>query len=95
LPELAYFSLAPDWICEVVSPSTMAMDRVTKLSIYARERVSHAWLVDPLARTLEVLRLDEGRWTILSTWSGLVTVRGQPFEAIDLYLSLLWEDTIP
>jgi Uma2 family endonuclease len=92
LPDLAYFALAPDWICEVVSPSTAAIDRVTKLSIYAREKVPYAWLVDPLARTLEVLRLDDGRWTILSTWSGLVTVRARPFEAIDLDLSLLWED---
>jgi Uma2 family endonuclease len=92
LPEEAYFSLAPDWICEVISPSTAAMDRVKKLSIYAREGVSHAWLVDPIARTLEVLRLDGVRWTIVSTWSGLVTVRAQPFDAIDLDLSLLWED---
>ena len=92
LPDEAYFSLAPDWICEVVSPSTAAMDRVKKLTIYARERVSHAWLVDPIACTLEVLRLEEGRWTILSTWSGLDTVRADPFDAIDLDLSLLWED---
>ena len=92
LPDEAYFSLAPDWACEVVSPSTAAMDRVKKLAIYARERVSHAWLVDPIACTLEVLRLEEGRWTILSTWSGLDTVRADPFDAIDLDLSLLWED---
>jgi Uma2 family endonuclease len=92
LPEEAYFSVAPDWICEVVSPSTAAMDRVTKLSIYAREGVSDAWLVDPIARTLEVLHREGGRWTIVSTWSGLVTVRAQPFDAIDLDLSLLWED---
>ncbi|MBI3048295.1 MAG: Uma2 family endonuclease [Acidobacteria bacterium] len=93
LPEEAYFSLAPDWICEVVSPSTAAMDRVKKLSIYARERVSHAWLVDPIARTLEVLRLEGSRWTIVATWSGIVTVQAEPFDAIDLDLSLLWEDT--
>jgi len=92
LPDEAYFSLAPDWICEVVSPSTAAMDRVKKLAIYARERVSHAWLVDPIACTLEVLRLEEGRWTIFLTWSGLDTVRADPFDAIDLDLSLLWED---
>jgi len=92
LPDEAFFSLAPDWICEVVSPSTAAMDRVKKLAIYARERVSHAWLVDPIARTLEVLRLDGGRWTILSTSSGLSILRAEPFEAIDLDLSLLWED---
>ena len=92
LPDAAFFSLAPDWICEVVSPSTAAMDRVTKLAIYAREGVPHAWLVDPIARTLEVLRLNAGRWTILSTWSGLSIVRAEPFEAIDLDLALLWEE---
>ena len=61
-PATAYFPLAPDWICEVLSPSTVQIDRARKLGIYAREGVSHAWLVDPLARTLEVLRLEDGRW---------------------------------
>ncbi|MBI3402555.1 MAG: Uma2 family endonuclease [Acidobacteria bacterium] len=91
LPEQAYFSVAPDWICEVVSPSTAALDRVKKLAVYARERVSHAWLVDPLARTLEMLRLENGRWTIVSTCSGADVVRAEPFEAIELDLTLLWE----
>jgi len=92
LPEEAYFVVAPDWVCEVISPGTAAIDRVKKLAIYARQHVSHAWLVDPLARTVEVLKLDGGHWTILSTWAGFATVRAQPFEAIDLDLSLLWED---
>jgi Uma2 family endonuclease len=92
LPAEAYFSVAPDWICEVVSPSTAAIDRVKKLAIYGRERLSHAWIIDPIARTLEVLRLDGDRWTILSTWSGIATIRAEPFDAIDLDLSLLWED---
>ncbi len=70
LPEEADFSVAPDWICEVISPSTAAIDRVKKLSIYARERVTHAWILDPLAQTLEILQLDSGRWTILDTCSG-------------------------
>ena len=91
LPEEAYFSLAPDWICEVISPSTAAIDRVKKLTIYAREQVSHAWLADPIAHTLEVLRLEAGRWTIASTASGLDVVRAEPFDAIELDLSLLWE----
>jgi Uma2 family endonuclease len=91
LPTEAYFSLAPDWACEVLSPSTAAMDRVKKLNIYGRERVSNVWLVDPIARTLEVLRLDAGRWTIASTSAGLTVVRAEPFDAIDLDLSLLWE----
>ncbi|MGH9258232.1 MAG: Uma2 family endonuclease [Vicinamibacterales bacterium] len=92
LPEQTYFSLAPDWICEVVSPSTAAMDRGRKLAIYARAGVAHAWLADPIARTLEVLHPEGGRWTIVSTWTGLVTVRADPFDAIELDLSLLWED---
>lgn len=95
LPEEAYFSLAPDWVCEVVSPSTAALDRVKKLSAYARERVSHAWLVDPIAQTLEVLRLESGRWTILSTWARADVVRAEPFEAIELDLTLLWEERPP
>ena len=92
LPEEAYFSLAPDWACEVLSPSTAAIDRAKKLSIYAREGVPHAWLVDPLARTLEVLLLKSQRWTLVTTSSGLDIVRVQPFDAIELDLSLLWEE---
>lgn len=95
LPAEAYFSVAPDWVCEVVSPSTAAIDRVKKLTIYAREQVRHAWMVDPIARTLEVLRLENGRWMIVSTWSGMETVAAEPFEAIELDLSLLWEEPSP
>jgi Uma2 family endonuclease len=91
LPEEAFFSLAPDWVCEVLSPSTASIDRVKKLSIYAREQVRHAWLVDPLARTIEVLRLENSRWTILSTVADLDVVRVEPFDAIELDLAMLWE----
>jgi Uma2 family endonuclease len=91
LPEEAFFALAPDWVCEVLSPSTAAMDRVTKLTIYAREHVSHAWLIDPIARTLEVLHLDEGRWTILQTAADRDVVRAQPFDALELDLTLFWD----
>jgi Uma2 family endonuclease len=92
LPAAAYFSLAPDWVCEVLSPSTASLDRVKKLAIYAREQVGHAWLIDPVARTLEVLRLDAGRWTILGTHAGDEVVRAEPFADIDLELALLWAD---
>ena len=84
LPEEAYFSVSPDWVCEVVSPSTAAIDRVKKLTIYARERVRHAWMIDPIARTLEVLRLENGRWTIAATWSGMETVTAEPTEVRSL-----------
>jgi Uma2 family endonuclease len=92
LPETAYFPLAPDWICEVLSPSTAQLDRVKKLAIYARELVAHAWLIDPLARTLEVLRLEEGRWVILGTHAGSEMVRAEPFAETDLGLAALWAD---
>jgi len=90
-PETAYFSLAPDWVCEILSPSTAALDRSQKLGLYARAGVAHAWLVDPDARTLEVLqREDGGRWLILSTHAGHEVVRAIPFEAIELALTDLW-----
>ncbi|HVY47067.1 MAG TPA: Uma2 family endonuclease [Minicystis sp.] len=87
-----YFTLAPDWICEVLSPSTSRIDRAEKLPIYARERVGHAWLVDPLDRTLEVLRLENGRWSILAVHRDDERVRAEPFDAIELELGILWAD---
>ena len=91
LPSEAYFSLPPDWVCEVLSPSTASVDRVKKLAIYAREQVTHAWLVDPIARTLEVLRLEQGRWSIVSSFADFAVVRAEPFDAIELDLSLIFE----
>jgi Uma2 family endonuclease len=92
IPEKAYFELAPDWVCEVISASTASLDRTKKLAIYAREQVSHAWLVDPVARTLEVLRLEAGRWVIVSSHAGSETVRAEPFDEVELTLSDLWVD---
>lgn len=92
IPDEAFFSLAPDWVCEILSPSTSALDRGRKLAIYAREAVRHCWLIDPLARTLEVLQLESGRWTILATHVGDAVVPVAPFEAIDLPLGTLWAD---
>jgi Uma2 family endonuclease len=92
LPETAYFPLAPDWVCEILSPSTARLDRANKLAIYAREQVAHAWLIDPLARTLEVLRLEARRWTILATHAGADVVRAEPFVEIEMELTTLWAD---
>ena len=90
LPDAAAFELAPDWVCEVVSPSTAATDRAEKMPIYARERVAYLWLVDPIARTLEALRLENDRWTLLGTWRDDARVRVEPFDAIELELAGLW-----
>jgi Uma2 family endonuclease len=90
VPPDAYLTLAPDWICEVISTSTEALDRGKKLQIYAREGVGHAWLVDPLARTLEVMSLEAGRWAQLGKHEGEVKVRAAPFDSIELALEALW-----
>jgi Uma2 family endonuclease len=90
LPSAAYVGLAPDWVCEVVSPRTGRIDRSRKMRIYGRERVSHLWLVDPLARTLEVYRLENARWVVLATHGGDDVVRAEPFEAIEIALDSWW-----
>ena len=92
LPATAYFTLAPDWVCEVWSLSTESVDREEKMPVYARERVRHAWLVDPIATTLEVYTLGaEGEWGKPVIYRGAEVVRAVPFEAIELELSALWE----
>jgi len=90
LPNAAFFDVAPDWACEVVSPTTAGADRVRKMRIYARESVGHLWLVEPLARTLEVYRLESGRWVVASTHGGSECVRAEPFEAVELELTRWW-----
>jgi len=94
LPEEASFTLAPDWICEVLSPSTADLDRTEKMPIYAREGVRHAWLIDPIANTLEVYRLNlRRRWSKPEIHRGAACVRVPPFDAIELDLSALWVPT--
>jgi Uma2 family endonuclease len=85
-----YFTVTPDWICEVLSPSTYRLDRVGKLRVYGREGVKHAWLVHPGERTLEVLRLESGRWSIIGTFADAARVRAEPFDAIEIDLRVLW-----
>ncbi len=90
MPDAPYATLAPDWICEVLSPSTEGFDRAEKLPIYAREGVKHVWLLDPDVRTLEVLRLDGETYRLIHTWRGDAVVRAEPFDAIELELATLW-----
>ena len=92
IPESAYFTLAPDWVCEVLSPATARTDRLKKLRIYAREGVPHVWLIDPLAGTLEVLRLENARWSIVAVHGGDEAVSAEPFDAITIALASLWVD---
>ena len=90
IPTTAAFELVPDWICEVLSPVTAAVDRADKIPIYAGLGASYVWLVDPLTQTLEVYRLEGQRYLVLGTWRGDAVVRADPFDAIELELAALW-----
>jgi Uma2 family endonuclease len=93
VPATNFLTIAPDWVCEVLSASTESLDRGEKLRIYAREGVAHVWLVDPQRRTLEVLSLasrESGRWTAQSTHEGCSCLRAAPFESVELDLAQLW-----
>jgi Uma2 family endonuclease len=90
LPETAGFELAPDWVCEILSPSTRALDLGAKRQLYADHGVSHLWLVDPDVRTLEAFALDAGRWVLLRTLTCEAPVGLPPFEAITFDLAALW-----
>jgi Uma2 family endonuclease len=89
-PNVAFFDLAPDWVCEVASPGTVRMDRAVKLGIYARERVGHVWLVDALARTLEVFRREGERWVVAAVHSGSDVLTAEPFETLQIELARWW-----
>ncbi len=90
LPGGPWLDVAPDWVCEVASPSTEAIDRGRKLRIYAREGVGHLWLLNPGLRTLEVYRLAEGNWLLVVTFVGNKTVRAEPFDEVDLDMTRWW-----
>ena len=89
-PNAAYWEMAPDWLCEVLSPSTRMIDLGPKSAIYARHRVKHMWMVDPDARSLETSRLRGGRWHRLAKLTGNQEVSQPPFEAVSFPLYELW-----
>lgn len=92
IPDVEFFDLVPDWICEVLSPSNARLDRTKKVPKYAEVGVKYLWLIDPIAMTLEVFRLEAGRWVLLQTFSEKDKFRAEPFEAMEFDLSSLWGD---
>jgi len=88
--DVPWLVAAPDWVCEVISPGTESVDRFRKLPVYRREGVGHAWLIDPLRRTLEVYVRQPRRWESVARHEGARAVRVPPFEAGYLDLGLLW-----
>jgi Uma2 family endonuclease len=92
LPEAAWFEVAPDWVCEVLSPSTRTLDLTDKRRLYAAAGVPFLWFVDPLARTLEAFALRDGAWTLIAALKEDEEVRVAPFDAVAFSLDVLWAD---
>ena len=90
-PDVAWFSLAPDWVCEVLSPSTALIDRTRKQDIYREHGVAWLWFVDPAARTIEVLSHGEHGWMVIGTFGGEGEARIPPFDAVAIEVGALWD----
>jgi Uma2 family endonuclease len=95
VPDTAAVTLAPDWVCEILSPSTERTDRVKKLPAYARHGVGHTWLINPSTRTLEGYRREGTSWVLVASRADDALVRAEPFDAIELDLLHLWGEERP
>jgi len=85
-----WISAAPDWACEVLSPGTAQADRTEKMPIYAQYQVAHVWLIEPILKTLEIFKLESGRWVLSGAYAKTARVRAEPFLEVELDLGLLW-----
>jgi Uma2 family endonuclease len=90
IPEGHRFEVVPDWVCEILSKSSTSKDREIKMPIYARYGVAYAWLVDPLAQTLEAYALGAGAWRKIGCYAKDDQVTLPPFDALELLLADLW-----
>lgn len=90
LPGTAFIETPPDWVCEIISPSTETYDRGPKRQMYASAGVAHLWLVNPVEQYLEAFQLVAGQWLLQSTVSGAEEVKIPPFDAVAFSLGLLW-----
>jgi Uma2 family endonuclease len=93
LPRDQRIEVVPDWVCEILSPSTAKTDRVVKMPVYARYGVPYLWLVDPFAHTLEAFALREGHWTVIGLFQERDRVTVEPFVEIALELDGMWAET--
>jgi Uma2 family endonuclease len=92
--DIPFLTTTPDWLCEVLSPSTAKLDRTKKLGVYGREHVSHVWFVEPLKKTLEVFVHRGAALAVDAVYSGDGLVRVAPFEAVEFGLDLFWPATL-
>ncbi len=85
-----WIGVAPDWVCEVLSPNTMRLDKTKKMPIYATHNVKHIWLLNPIDKTLDVFKLASGGWLLLNSYAENDKARAEPFQETEIDLSDLW-----
>lgn len=90
LPEDTAITVVPDWVCEILSPSTRRHNLLIKKPYYAKIGVAHHWLIDLQARTLTVYQLESGRWVELGVYGDEREVRVAPFGEITLDIASWW-----
>ncbi|MGA3118963.1 MAG: Uma2 family endonuclease [Syntrophobacteraceae bacterium] len=81
-----WISVCPDWVCEVLSPGTLRVDRVMKMPLYGQYGVQHVWLIDPTGKTLDVFRLEARKWVVAGLFVENDKVRAEPFQEIEIDL---------
>jgi len=94
-PEDQRCEVVPDWVCEILSPSTAKKDREVKIPLYASYGVRYTWLIDPVKRTLEAYQLDAGTWVEIGRFADADRVRIPPFEVVPIDLKDLWSPQRP
>ncbi len=87
--------VVPDWVCEVLSPSNASYDRRVKFPFYARVGVPWLWVADPRERTIEIRRLENGRWSVVATFADDEAMRAPPFEEVEIPLARVWGPAPP
>ena len=90
LPDSAWIDVVPDWVCEVISPSTASKDRILKMPLYRELGVKWLWLVDPEHKTLEAYQATDGYRLLLGVWGDADKARIPPFDAVEIPLGTLW-----
>jgi Uma2 family endonuclease len=89
------FRLAPDWVCEVLSPSTASRDTIIKMPLYLEAGVQWAWIIDPVARRVDVFKAGDGEWLHAGFGEDYGVVALAPFDAVELDLETVFGERTP
>jgi len=92
VPETAHITIRPDWVCEIISPSSERLDRHDKFAMYANFGIPYYWIVDHRNRLVEAYALEQGRWVAIGVGSNDDAISFAPFDTIGLELGRLWPD---